>query len=82
MSEMGPVSFEDIAVFFSEEEWKGLQEHQKELYKEVMMDNYQMLTSLGFKYKKPEIIMKIDREEDPYVNAPWQATRCRKKSSK
>ncbi|KAE8628346.1 hypothetical protein XENTR_v10007473 [Xenopus tropicalis] len=42
-----PVTFEDIAVRFSEEEWKGLQEGQKELYREVMQDNYQNLTALG-----------------------------------
>eukprot|EP00079_Xenopus_tropicalis_P019845 XP_012810027.1 PREDICTED: centrosome-associated zinc finger protein CP190-like isoform X4 [Xenopus tropicalis] len=62
-----PVTFEDIAVRFSEEEWKGLQEGQKELYREVMQDNYQNLTALGLVITKPEIVLKIEKGEDPII---------------
>ncbi|NXJ72238.1 ZN184 protein, partial [Rostratula benghalensis] len=41
-----PVTFEDIAMHFSREEWEILDEEQKELYRTVMESNYEMLVSL------------------------------------
>ncbi|XP_078507364.1 uncharacterized protein LOC144767887 [Lissotriton helveticus] len=44
---MAPVSFSDVAACFSDEEWKLLQGWQKELYKSVMKELHQAVTSLG-----------------------------------
>ncbi|XP_063147219.1 zinc finger protein 215-like [Candoia aspera] len=35
----GLVSFEEVAVYFSEEEWSQLDSHQKALHREVMLEN-------------------------------------------
>ncbi|KAK9405325.1 zinc finger protein [Crotalus adamanteus] len=43
----GLVSFEDVAVYFSEEEWSQMDAHQKALHEEVMLENSQNVASLG-----------------------------------
>ncbi|XP_061476945.1 zinc finger protein 213-like [Rhineura floridana] len=44
--DQGPVSFEEVAVCFTEEEWALLDPHQRALHKEVMEENGRILTSL------------------------------------
>ncbi|KAM4641290.1 uncharacterized protein O3C94_015676 [Discoglossus pictus] len=60
-------SFDEVAVYFSKEEWGSLSEEQKELYKNVMMENYQTLRSLGLVNAKPLVLSKIEHGEEPYV---------------
>ncbi|XP_059943102.1 zinc finger protein 75D isoform X2 [Mesoplodon densirostris] len=45
------LTFEDVALFFTEEEWQLLDPAQKILYNNVMQDNYETVTSLGLKLK-------------------------------
>lgn len=43
-----PESFDDVAVEFSDVEWKMLSEQAKELHREVMVQNYENMVSLGY----------------------------------
>lgn len=41
------MSFEDVAVKFTQDEWAVLDPSQKELYKDVMQETLRNLTSIG-----------------------------------
>ncbi|PNJ74306.1 zinc finger protein 75D isoform X1 [Pongo pygmaeus] len=45
------LTFEDVAVYFSEEEWQLLNPLEKTLYNDVMQDIYETVISLGLKLK-------------------------------
>ncbi|XP_063309237.1 zinc finger protein ZFP2-like [Pelobates fuscus] len=53
------VTFDDVAICFSEHEWAWLEQWQKDLYVEVMLENYRILHSLDPAAVKPEIIWNV-----------------------
>ncbi|XP_040586293.1 zinc finger protein 41-like [Mesocricetus auratus] len=64
---MGAVTYDDVHINFTQEEWALLNPSQKRLYKDVMHDTYSNLTATGYSL------------EDHYIEEHCQSSRrCRR----
>ncbi|KAB1252222.1 Zinc finger protein 658 [Camelus dromedarius] len=62
----GSVSFEDVTVEFTQDEWQYVDPAQRTLYRDVMLENYSHLISVGYCFPTPEVIVKLEQDEEPW----------------
>ncbi|XP_069073817.1 butyrophilin subfamily 3 member A1-like isoform X10 [Pleurodeles waltl] len=61
-----PVTFQDVAACFSQDEWKLLHEWQKDLYRNVMKEIHKAVISLGDTLLDSDVLFKMTWEENQY----------------
>ncbi|XP_054443204.1 zinc finger protein 350-like isoform X1 [Pteronotus mesoamericanus] len=57
------LTFHDVAVDFTWEEWQLLDPDQKDLYKDVMLETYSNLVSVGYESSNAGVFSKLDHRE-------------------
>ncbi|KAB0372312.1 hypothetical protein FD755_016104 [Muntiacus reevesi] len=73
--EMETLTFKDMFVDFTQE-WQQLDTAQKNLHRDVMLENYSHLVSMGYLVTQPHGIFRLGQGEEAYSSEKKKILAC------
>ncbi|XP_054550670.1 zinc finger protein 568-like isoform X6 [Talpa occidentalis] len=58
-----PLTFRDVAIEFSHKEQEGLDQLQWKLYRDVVLETYRNVVSLGLAVSTPELVILLEQKK-------------------